>query len=85
MTERENELFEEWWESEGQYNRAGGGDYEKTFAYYAWMAVVNRQGCKLVSVEPTWKMIDVGENACYGDDEEICKTVYKAMLGAVDE
>jgi hypothetical protein len=28
--------FEAWWESEGQYIRAGGGDYEKCFAYGAW-------------------------------------------------
>jgi hypothetical protein len=30
--------FEAWWEAEGQYSRAGGGDYEKTFAYNAWTA-----------------------------------------------
>lgn len=28
--------FEAWWESDGQYCRAGGGDYEKTFAYRAY-------------------------------------------------
>ncbi|MGG2621658.1 hypothetical protein [Pseudomonas aeruginosa] len=28
--------FEAWWESEGQYVRAGGGDYEKSFAFQAW-------------------------------------------------
>lgn len=50
----------------------------------SWLASANRKGYKLVPVEPTWKMIDVGENACYGDDEEICKTVYKAMIGAVE-
>ena len=30
--------FEAWWQAHGQYCRAGGGDYEKTFAYRAWMA-----------------------------------------------
>lgn len=29
-------LFAEWWEEEGQYCRAGGGDYERTFAFQAW-------------------------------------------------
>jgi hypothetical protein len=32
------ERFESWWEAHGQYCRAGGGDYEKTFAYRAWEA-----------------------------------------------
>jgi hypothetical protein len=30
--------FEEWWEKHGQFCRAGGGDYEKTFAFKAWEA-----------------------------------------------
>ncbi|WP_221885599.1 hypothetical protein, partial [Pseudomonas aeruginosa] len=29
-------VFAEWWEEEGQYCRAGGGDYERTFAFQAW-------------------------------------------------
>ena len=32
------ERFEAWWEAHGQYCRAGGGDYEKTFAFRAWEA-----------------------------------------------
>lgn len=28
--------FEKWWKSEGQYVRAGGGDYEKSIAFAAW-------------------------------------------------
>lgn len=34
----EREQFEAWWEGEGQFVRAGGGNYEKTFAYQAWQA-----------------------------------------------
>lgn len=30
--------FEEWWEKEGQFCRAGGGQYEKSFAWAAWNA-----------------------------------------------
>ena len=28
--------FEDWWEKHGQYLKAGGGQYEKTFAWHAW-------------------------------------------------
>lgn len=30
--------FEDWWNKQGQFCRAGGGEYEKTFAYRAWEA-----------------------------------------------
>jgi len=32
------DAFEAWWASPGQYCRAGGGNYEKTFAFRAWEA-----------------------------------------------
>jgi hypothetical protein len=32
--------FETWWTLDGQYSRAGGGEYEKTFAYNAWHAAL---------------------------------------------
>lgn len=35
------ERFEEWWQAHGQFCRAGGGDYEKTFAYRAWEAATS--------------------------------------------
>jgi hypothetical protein len=35
-----NDRFEAWWESEGQFCRAGGGEYEKTFAFRAWEAAL---------------------------------------------
>ncbi len=28
--------FQAWWEDEGQYVRAGGGSYERSFAFQAW-------------------------------------------------
>lgn len=28
--------FERWWEEEGEFIRAGGGAYEKSFAFGAW-------------------------------------------------
>jgi hypothetical protein len=35
--------FEQWWEEHGQFCRAGGGAYEKTFAYRAWHAALSTQ------------------------------------------
>ena len=35
--------FEDWWEREGQFGRAGGGQYEKTFAWNAWCAASKAQ------------------------------------------
>ncbi len=32
--------FEAWWESDGQYCRAGGGSYEKTFAFQAYESAI---------------------------------------------
>lgn len=32
--------FDEWWDQSGQFIRAGGGDYEKTFAFNAWNAAL---------------------------------------------
>lgn len=31
-------LFDKWWEHHGQYVRAGGGQYEISFAFAAWQA-----------------------------------------------
>lgn len=36
--------FESWWEKSGQFSRAGGGGYEKTFAFYAWNAALAAVG-----------------------------------------
>lgn len=36
------EKFERWWAQAGQYSRAGGGSYEKTFAYNAWRAALEQ-------------------------------------------
>jgi hypothetical protein len=35
-----NGRFEKWWEDQGQFCRAGGGEYEKTFAFRAWEAAL---------------------------------------------
>lgn len=83
MNERENELFEEWWGNEGQYHRAGGSEYCKTFAYHAWEFVVNREGYKLVPVEIN-NDIEYAMLSSVARGEMPCD-IYKAMIGAVDE
>jgi hypothetical protein len=75
-----NDAFEAWWESQGQFCRAGGGDYEKTFAFRAWEAAINAtppaapaaqpavpEGWKMVPVEPTremWTAVNKLDDQC---------------------
>lgn len=42
MTHKDEQEFHDWWEKHGQFCRAGGGDYEKTFAYHAWERQADR-------------------------------------------
>ncbi len=43
--------FESWWVEHGQYCRAGGGAYEKSFAFSAWQAAttIEREACAVVA------------------------------------
>lgn len=38
--------FNKWWEKHGQFMRAGGGQYEITFAYEAWIAAFKKYSKK---------------------------------------
>lgn len=88
--EKEREAFSNWFGSSftnGKVEFDNDGvplGYEKAIAWSAWKTAKSQvpEGFVLVPKEPTWGMIDAGENACYGDDEEICKIVYKAMIEA---
>ena len=40
MRDAQESPFEAWWDSMGQYGRAGGSGYEKTFAWNAWCAAL---------------------------------------------
>lgn len=42
MTQKDAQEFDGWWSKHGQFCRAGGGDYEKTFAYHAWERQADR-------------------------------------------
>ena len=56
------EAFETWWEAHGQYFRAGGGEYEKTFAYHAW------QAAQADAYERAAKKIKRHADLCSGND-----------------
>lgn len=60
--------FEAWWESEGEYLRAGGGDYEKTFAYHAWVKARQQNASKYKCLDCN----DTGVNASNGYDCQYC-------------
>jgi len=42
VTPTDAQEFEEWWAEHGQFCRAGGGDYEKAFAYHAWRRLADK-------------------------------------------
>lgn len=44
--------FEAWWEKHGQFQRAGGGAYEKTFAWHAWCAALSTRAQPLSDAQP---------------------------------
>ena len=56
--------FEAWWESEGQYVRAGGGDYEKSFAFQAWWHLYPRVQSSAPGELFVESAIDAIENSC---------------------
>lgn len=93
----ERELFEDWYKSvESQYHKALNNynsesdcypnDYIQC-RYFAWQASANREGYKLVPLEPNQKQIDAGVYAVdlVSNDSIQVVNVYKAMIGAVDE
>ena len=60
--------FEAWGESEGEYLRAGGGDYEKTFAYHAWIKARQQSASKYKCLDCN----DSGVNTDNGYDCQYC-------------
>lgn len=59
--------FEQWWEKHGQFCRAGGGEHEKTFAFRAWEAAMNRAATKRVP-KPR-ELPQVGTGALLGEQQ----------------
>lgn len=54
------------------------------WAWTAWISSANREGYKLVPVEPDQQMIYAGESAEHKGCISVA-VVYKAMIGACDE
>ncbi len=63
----ELERFEVWWAKHGQFCRAGGGEYEKTFAFRAWEAATNeeREACAKVCAAMQNQIMTGGEAGAY--------------------
>lgn len=84
--EKEGELFEQWWEDEGQYHRAGGDDYCKTFAWEAWIFVKNQSipdGFVLAPVRASEKTKQKMLRVFNESDRFLnCENIYKAMIEA---
>lgn len=79
--------FEVWWQEHGQFSRAGGGDYEKTFAFNAWNAVSRPalpEGWIAVPIIPTDKMLQEARYSIdcpvTGSDDPVF--TYAAMISA---
>ncbi|WP_180089385.1 hypothetical protein [Acinetobacter sp. YH12219] len=53
--------FDQWWENEGQYQRAGGGQYERTFAWWAWLNREQKQQAIIDELKAQLNNIE----ACY--------------------
>ena len=85
--EKDAELFEQWWDDEGQYHRAGGDDYCKTFAWEAWIFTIAQlvpEGFVVVPKEPTKAMLIAADN-CEIDGKVTANIVYKAMIDEVSQ
>nr|DAN04641.1 MAG TPA: hypothetical protein [Caudoviricetes sp.] len=94
--EKERELFELWCIKDDEFcihRYAGSDDYSDDYtqcAWMAWQASANREGYKLVPVEPTQQMISAGmcvfsfplDNGRFSDCELIFS--YREMIGAIE-
>ncbi|HET6890512.1 MAG TPA: hypothetical protein VFH31_05370 [Pyrinomonadaceae bacterium] len=82
VSSAELERFEAWWKAHGQYCRAGGGEYEKTFAFRAWVAAekAEREACA-ACVPSSWlDPLLTGPKRVIGDVSDI--RPIEAVLGA---
>lgn len=52
-TQQPHELdkFQTWWGYHGQYCRAGGGEYEESFAWAAWQAAQSSQAAEIEALK----------------------------------
>lgn len=60
--------FDQWWENEGQYQRAGGGQYERSFAWWAWL---NRQQKQKAIIDDLKTQLNNMEDCYIGVKKEL--------------
>jgi hypothetical protein len=72
--------FEKWWKEHGQFCRAGGGTYEKTFAFRAWEAATDRATSKR-GPKPR-NLPVVGTGALYGEQQYCFERGWKEGIAA---
>ena len=78
----ERELFLRYWTDNNlPYD---GDDDDIEVAWTAWKASSQREGYKLVPIEPSEDMIMAGCMEHGGYDVIDSKSIYKAMIGAVE-
>ena len=86
--DNERKAFEEWIKNEDPF--IGNDDnpdciWAKKYMWKAWLASANRQGYKLVPVEPTDEMINTYRDKSIAPISTLSVCGYKAMIGACDE
>ena len=89
--ERERKAFEAWFESRYDAHFMQFAldldlyvDKHTQTCWEAWLSSANRQGYKLVPLEPDQQMIYAGESAEHKGCISVA-VVYEAMIGACDE
>lgn len=90
----ERKLFNEWIKYYEKHDVAID-QLQRAFMWQAWQASANREGYKLVPVEPTDHMkcvvrdfnpdIEDYANMDKSEWENLCSDIYKAMVGACDD
>ena len=82
----ERELFELWCIKDDEFcihryteKCEDYSEWDTQAAWRAWQASANREGYKLVPVEPTLKMVRASENI--KSSKTIRQDIYKAMIG----
>lgn len=71
--------FDQWWEDEGQYQRAGGGQYERSFAWWAWL---NREQSRQAEVDrlEEWNSNQAQSIKAYQEEGEDLKTLLQILI-----
>lgn len=67
--------FDQWWENEGQYQRAGGGQYERSFAWWAWLNREQKQQAIIDNLKTQLNNIE----ACYIEKKKECEGQQKRI------